>query len=290
MSPFRMFITAVVLAALLAACNVTITPTPTPTPSESITAQGVTVNPTSRGSISVPAGSARWVQVTYPSNASADLMYFEIGDAAGVRVELYNQAGSIRQLVSRSASLFADRLDTLDSLDPLSVSSANSVDDASVDGASVNIGYNCLGPCVATPYAASTRLVRLVNEGSTDRTNVELFAYGFVFDDLNELNDTSGTAETFTVESTGDGPSGAIEHVNDRDFLKLNCGAGFTEPNLRLTLGTTFAGDVVLFAGGQTYRRGEASAFLPCGSTVEVRTVDGTAAAAGASTYSIVID
>jgi hypothetical protein len=282
MSSLRMLITALVLAALLAACQVTITPAPTPTPSESITAQGVTVDPTSRGSVAVPAGSARWVEVTYPSNAAADLMFFEIGNAAGVRVELYNQSGSVRQLVSRSASLFADRLDTLESL---------SVDAASaVEGSSVGIGYVCLGPCVATPYSASTRFVRLVNEGSTDRNNVQLFAYGFQFDDLNEPNDSSAAATEYTVQFEGDGPTGALEHVNDRDYFTIECGAGFPFPNLELTLTTTFPGDVVMIAGGQTYRPGQVSDIVPCGTTVQVRTVDGTAAPAGASTYSILAD
>ena len=283
MTSLRMLITAVVLAALLAACQVSITPAPTPTPSESITAQGVTVNPTAQGSVSVPANSARWVRVTYPSNPAADLMFFEIGNAAGVRVELYNQTGSIRQLVSRSASLFADRLSTLDSL---SVNAA-----AAVDGAAVGIGYVCLGPCVATPYSASTRFVRLVNEGSTDRPNVQLFAYGFQYDDLNEPNDTAGTATTYTAQSTGIGPSGALEHVNDRDFFRINCGASFPFDNVELTLSaSTFPGDVALLAGGNVYRSGEQTPGLACGSGVEVRTLVGTAAAAGASTYSILVD
>ncbi len=284
MSSIRMLIAAVVLAALLAACNVTITPTPRPTPSESITAQGVTVSPTSRASISVPAGSARWVEVTYPSNASADLMYFEIGNAAGVRLEFYNQTGSVRQLVSRSASLFADQLSTLDSL---SISAPDEV-----GGSAIRPGaYQCLGPCVATPYVASTRLVRLVNEGTSDRNSVELFAYGGLYDDLNEPNESADDPAVFTVESPGEGPTGALEHVNDRDFHRIQCGAGFTEPNLRLTLrASVFSGDVAMIAGGVTYRRDVPSDFLPCGSTVEVRTLDGTAATATYSTYSIVVD
>ena len=282
MMPLRTLITVVALAGLLVACGGTITITPTtPTPSATITAEGVTVNPSPLATVSVPANSARWVEVTYPSNADADLMYFEIGNATGVRVELYNQTGSIRQLVSRSASLFADRLGTLDSL---------TVSESTVDRAEVGIGYVCLGPCVATPYSASTRFVRLVNESSTDRTNVQLFAYGFQYDDLNEPNDSAGTATVFTALTTGDGPSGALEHVNDRDFFRIDCGAGFPFDNVELTLSTTFPGDVVLRAGGNVYRPGVTTPVLACGSTVEVTTLDGTAAAAGASTYAILID
>jgi hypothetical protein len=281
MSSLRTLVMLVVLAALLAACEVTITPTPLPTPSESITAQGVTIDPSSRGSVSVPAGTARWVEVTYPSNASADLMFFEVGNAAGIRVELYNAAGTVRQLVSRSASVFADRLDTLDGL---TVSAATSA-----ERSSIGIGFVCLGPCVATPYSASTRFVRLVNEGSTDR-NVQLFAYGFQYDDLDEPNDTPGTARTYVADFEGDGPTGAIEHVADRDFHRINCGAGFPFADVQLTLSTTFPGDMVLRAAGNVYEPGEATPSLPCGSVVEVTTLDGTAAPAGDSTYSIVVD
>ena len=282
MPTIRALLPLALLALLLTACQVTITPTPTPTPDASISAPaGVTTNPSPQGSTLVPAGSVRWVEVTYPSNAAADLMYFEANNASGIRVELYNAAGTAMQLVSRSASVFADRRGTLDGL-------SLAADDAALP-ASVGIGYTCLGPCVATPYRAGTRLVRLINEGSTDR-NVQLLAYGFVYDDLNEPNDSVSTARAFTVNALGEGPSGAIEHVNDRDFHRIVCGAGFPEPNLRLTLGTSFTGDIVLIADGVAYEPGVATAYLPCGSIVEVRTRDGTAGPSGASTYSIVAD
>ena len=282
MPTIRALLPLALLALLLTACQVTITPTPTPTPDASISAPaGVTTNPSPQGSTLVPAGSVRWVEVTYPSNAAADLMYFEANNASGIRVELYNAAGTAMQLVSRSASVFADRLRTLDGL-------SLAADDAMLP-ASVGIGYNCLGPCVATPYRAGTRLVRLINEGSTER-NVQLLAYGFVYDDLGEPNDSASMARPFTVNDRGQGPSGAIEHVNDRDFHRIECGASFPESNLRLTLGTTFTGDIVLVAGGVAYEPGVETAFLPCGSVVEVRTRDGTAGPSGASTYSIVAD
>lgn len=278
----RILLPLPLVALFLTACQVTFTPAPTPTPDASISAPaGVTTSPSPRGSTLVPAGSVRWVEVTYPSNAAADLMYFEANNASGIRVELYNAAGTAMQVVSRSPSVFADRLGTLEGL-------SSSAADATLP-ASVGIGYTCLGPCVATPYRAGTRLVRLTNEGSTDR-NVQLLAYGFVYDDLGEPNDSVSTAQSFTLTMLGDGPSGAIEHVNDRDFHRLECGASFPETNLRLTLGTTFSGDIVLVAGGVSYEAGVATAFLPCGSVVEVRTRDGTAGPSGASTYSIVAD
>lgn len=285
MSPFRSILAVLALAALLAACQFTITPIPSPTPDASITAQSnVTFEPSARGSIAVPANGSRWVEVSYPSNAAADLMYFEITNANGIRLEFYNQAGTILRLASRSETLFATSVSRLDALTPSAATSE-------VDTASVGLGFQCLGPCVAAPYVAGTRYVRLVNETGSNRNNVQLFAYATVFDDLGEPNDTAGTASSFTVQDVGDGPTGALEHVNDRDFHRINCGGGFPEPNLRLTLAAaSFVGDIVLIAGGNTYRPGEPSSFLPCGSVVEVRTVDGTAAAPGTSTYSIVVD
>lgn len=285
MLSYRSIIAVIALASFLVACEVTVTPIPSPTPTLSINAQSnVTFDPSPRATIDVPAGSSRWIEVAYPSNAAADLMYFEITNAAGIRLEFYNEAGTVRRLVSRSANLFADRLQTLGAL----TASAAATD---VDAASVGIGYQCLGPCVAAPYVASTRFVRLVNETSSNRTNVRLFAYATVFDDRNEPNDTAGSASPFTVQALGDGPTGALEHVNDRDFHRIFCGSSFPETNLRLTLAAAgFAGDVVMIAGGRTYRPGEPTQFLPCGSVVEVRTTDGTAAPPGTSTYSIVAD
>ena len=285
MPPFRSILALPVLAYLLTACEITITPIPSPTPSLSIDAQsGVTFDPSARDSIAVPANASRWIEVTYPSNAAADLMYFEITNAAGVRLELYNEAGTILRLVSRSETLFADRLSTLNALTPSAVAN-------DVDVASVGIGYQCLGPCVAAPYVASTRFVRLVNETNSDRNNVQLFAYATAFDDLNEPNDSVGSARSYTVTFDGDGPSGALEHVSDRDFHRIECGAGFPFPNLQLTLAAGgFVGDVVLIAENLVYRPGEQTELLSCGSIVEVRTLDGTAAAPGTSTYSIVAD
>lgn len=285
MLPFRSILALIALASLLVACQFTITPIPTPTPDVSITAQaGVTFDPEPRGAIAVPANGSRWIQVTYPSNAAADLMYFEVTSADGIRLEFYNETGTSLRLVSRSETLFANSLSRLNALTP----SAATTD---VDVTSVGIGYQCIGPCVAAPYVASTRFVRLVNETNSNRSNVQLFAYATQFDDLNEPNDTPGTARSYTVQFATDGPSGALEHVNDRDFHRIFCGSSFPESDLRLTLGAAgFVGDIVLIAGGVTYRPGDPTAILPCGSIVEVRTLDGTAAAPGTSTYSIVAD
>ena len=282
MKVMRVLLAFAASALLLAACNVTVTPGPTPTtPDVSFSAPtGTTINPSPQRTLTVPAGAARLVQVTYPSNPDADLMYFEVNDAAGIRVELLTVSGNSVALFSRSPSLFADRAASL---------SAASWADEAPEAAAIGIGYECLGPCVATPYRSGTRLVRLVNEGSSSR-NVGLLAYGFQFDDLGEPNDTPATASQFTVTDVGQGPSGAIEHVNDRDFHEIRCAPSFPQPSLRLTLSTPFAGDMVLIAGGVTYGPGQPSAFIPCTSVVEVRTRDGTAGPSGASRYSIVVD
>ena len=285
MLPFRSILVLIALASLLVACQLTITPIPTPTPDVSITAQsGVTFDPEPRGSIAVPANGSRWIQVTYPSNAAADLMYFEVTGADGILLEFYNETGTSLRLVSRSETLFANSLSRLNALTPSAATS-------DVDVTSVGIGYQCIGPCVAAPYVGSTRFVRLVNETNSNRNNVQLFAYATEFDDENEPNDTPGTARTYTVTFTGDGPSGALEHVNDRDFHTIQCGGGFPFGDLELTLRAgAFVGDIVLIANNVVYGKDERSLSVPCGATVEVRTLDGTAAAPGTSTYSIVAD
>ncbi len=283
MSRLRSFLTLALLALLLAACQVTVRPPP-PGADFAINAQGRTAEPTPRRTITVPADAFVVLEVTYPGS-TADLMYLEIepvGTGTGLQLELWNPAGSARELVSRSPNLFATTTAAASLLDAETVGGA-------LERSSISIGWTCFGPCTARAYRAGTTYARVVNQSGSDRT-VRVYAYGLDETDQNEPNDSAARATRVIATARGDSVTGAIERVDDRDYFLIDCGGGFPFDNLELSLSSGFRGDIALIAGGQTYRPGQTTAILPCGSTVHVRTLDATAGPSASSTYSIIIE
>ena len=275
----RVFVATVLVALALASCQITITPILPDEPDLVVDAQGLTDDPAGLGSLRVPAGSERWVEVNYRSSG-ADLMYFEIagsGVEGNVRVELRSSTGRLI-VASTSSELFATNVARL---------GAEGVETgaAEVERGSISTSYRCIGPCVAQPYRSGRFYAKLVNTGSVER-NVTVYAYGLEATDENEPNDTAAQATRVTLTSDGDGAVGAIEHVDDVDFFRFDCASGFGSA-MRLELVSDFRGDIVLRAGGSTYRPGDLTAPLPCGSVVQVRTEDSTAGPSDASRYAL---
>ena len=278
--PVTFTLLATLLAALLAACQVTVTPVIPPTADYQVNAQGQTTEPSPRRTITVPANGVAVVEVRFPTSG-ADLMYVEIeptGSGSGLQLELWNPSGTSRELVSRSASIFGTSTGVL----------AAEVAAAASERSSISIGWTCFGPCAARPYRVGTSYVRIVNDSSSSRT-VRFYAYGLVATDQNEPNDSAAQAARVVATALGSAVTGAIEHVNDRDYFQIECGAGFPYDNLELELASGFAGEIALVVGGTNYREGQTTPLLPCNSIVHVRTLDGTAGPSSTSTYSIIL-
>lgn len=274
-------LTFALLVLLLGACQITVTPVVPPTADFAINAQGQTTDPTPRRTISVPANGEVWIDVLFPSSG-ADLMYVEIeptGSASGLQLELFSPSGISRELVSRSASIFGRSTSALAlGLEPA----------AAPERSSISIGWTCFGPCLARSYRTGTSFVRILNDSGSDRS-VRFYAYGLRATDQNEPNDSFSQATRVVATSLGSAVTGAIEHVNDFDYFRIECGSGFPYNNLELELASGFRGDIALVVDGTSYREGETTPLVPCGSTVYVRTLDGTAGPSSASTYSIIL-
>jgi hypothetical protein len=244
-----------------------------------VDAQGETLEPTPLETFTVGAGETVVLEVRFPPSG-ADLMYVEIqpeDEATGLRIELRGETGDELELVSRSPSIFATSPGVL----PLTAAAA-------VDRSSLSVQWNCFGPCVARPYRSGTSYVHVVNDGPGTRS-VTFYAYGFVAADENEPNDTPATATNVVAENVNDTVTGAIEHVEDRDYFRITCDPAFPFENLRLELTSTFEGDIALVANDEPYRSGEETPVLPCNTIVFVHTLDGTAGASAHSGYTITI-
>ncbi len=280
MRRYRLPVTFTLLAALLAACQVTVTPVIPPTADYQVNAQGQTTDPNPRRTITVPANDAVVIDVRFPTSG-ADLMYVEIeptGSGAGLQLELWSPSGTTRELVSRSASIFGTSTAVL----------AAEAEAAASERSSISIGWTCFGPCAARPYRAGASYVRVVNDSASART-VRFYAYGLAATDQNEPNDSAAQAARVVATALGSAVTGAIEHVGDRDYFLIECGPGFPYGNLELELASGFGGEIALVVGGTNYREGQTTPILPCDSIVHVRTLDGTAGPSSTSTYSIIL-
>ena len=279
----RVAVATVLVALALASCQITVTPIVPDEPDLIVDAQGVTVDPVDLGSLRVPAGAERWVEVNYRSAPGADLMYFEIagsGVEGNVRLELRGSSGRFI-VASASSDLFSTNVARLDA-------GGFELRDAEVEPGSISTAYRCIGPCVAQEYRSGRFYAKLINTGSVER-NVTVYAYGLQATDQNEPNDSAGQATPVEIERDGDGAVGAIEHVNDLDFFRFECAPGFGSA-LRLELVSDFRGDIVLRADGVSYRPGQVTAPLRCDSVVSVRTEDATAGPSDASRYALLAE
>ena len=281
MSRLGLAVTFALLASLLAACQFTVTPVVPPTADYAVNAQGQTTDPTPHRTITVPGNDVVWLDVRFPAS-SADLMFVEFeptGSGAGLQLELWSPSGTTRELVSRSATIFGRSTAVL---------ALGGETPAATERSSISIGWTCFGPCAARPYRSGTSYVRIVNDSTSNRT-VRFYAYGLAATDQNEPNDSPTQATRVVATSLGSAVTGAIEHVDDRDYFRIDCGAGFPFGNLELELASGFDGDIALVVGGQSYREGQTTPIMQCGSTVHVRTLDGTAGPSATSTYSIIL-
>ncbi len=280
---------------VLVASGCAMTPWVPPVPDEVVIASGVTTEPEPVGSIDVPANETRWIEVTYRALTSSApmLMVFEVegGVEGGTRIDVRNDRGRL-VVASRSSQRYGRSVSALASnahVDALTWDGAEHA--PSVSPAAIVDAWTCLGTCAADRYVAGTYYVSVQNTRSVPQ-RYDIVAYGRAPSDSNEPNDSTSTATPYRLTFAGDGPSGAIERPGDVDYFRLTCAASFAGPSegMRLELASSFAGSMVLDADGGTFRVGVATPPVPCGSTVAVRTQDGSAGPAASSTYSILAD
>ncbi len=280
---------------VLVASGCSVTPWVPPVPDEVVIASGVTNDPEPVGVIDVPPGETRWVEVTYRSltRTAPTLMVFEVegGLEGGARIDVRDERGRFI-VASRSSQRYGRNVGTLAATAGVGPASSDGTDLApAVSPSAIVDAWTCLGTCAADRYVAGTYYVSVHNT-STVPQRYDIIAYARVPSDGNEPNDTPATATAYQLTFDGDGPTGAIERPGDVDYFRLTCAASFAGLNegMQLELASTFAGSLVLDADGGTYRVGEATSPVPCGSTVAVRTQDGSAGPATASTYALLAD
>ncbi len=246
-----------------------------------VPAQGlISVAPTSRGTVTVPANRSRLVRLTFPSASDSErhLRYVEIAGAnvePRVRLQVFADGESVG--VSDRRDLFASSLSAL-SLGAVGVAA---------DRAAIGVVWNCEGPCVAERYRAGEVIARITNTSASSRT-VDVYAYGTAEGDLNEPNDRPQDATEFLVEAEGDVVIGALERIGDVDYFRFACSAGFAD--LRLTLASEFRGDIVMDVPGRAPVGPGTARVVDCNALVSVYTRDDTAGPSAASRYRIEID
>ncbi|TVR89779.1 MAG: hypothetical protein EA416_12115, partial [Trueperaceae bacterium] len=237
----------------------------------------------------------RWIEVTYRALTSSApmLMVFEVegGVEGGTRIDVRNDRGRL-VVASRSSQRYGRSVSALASSAHVDALTWDGAEDApSASPAAIVDAWTCLGTCAADRYVAGTYYVSVQNTRSVSQ-RYDIVAYGRAPSDGNEPNDSPSAATPYRLTFAGDGPSGAIERPGDVDYFRLTCAASFAGPSegMRLELASSFAGSMVLDADGGTYRVGVATPPVPCGSTVAVRTRDGSAGPAASSVYSILAD
>ena len=224
-----------VLAAVLAACQVSITPTPTPTfpPSSSGSFPAEVYVPTSgqppqvQASGTLAAQETRYYRVFMPSS-TRDLLYAEV-DGTDLRVTLYTNGGSVRA-VSESSRTFGPNAASLAAASEVGTSS-------------LTTNFFCVGPCAAIEPTSSSYVIGVRNMANSPRP-FDLFGYTMDATDENEPNDASGAATAF---GASDAPTGAIEALNDVDWFVYTGASAqtlrFTVFNLDLDLVLEFPND-----------------------------------------------
>ena len=286
------------LAAMLIALGVSgcsMTPWVPPVPDVVVTASGVTTDPEPVGVIEVPAGEVRWIEVTVRTltRTAPTLIVFEVdaGSEDGTRIDVRDERGRFL-VASRSSQRYGRNVVALAMAAHDGEVPSDGLGAApSVSPASIVDAWTCLGTCAADRYVAGTYYVSVFNAGTVAQ-RYHVLAYGRVPGDVNEPNDTPATATAYRLAFAGDGPSGAIERPGDVDYFRLTCAASFAGPSegMRLELVSGFEGSLVVDADGGTYGVGVPTSPVPCGSTVAVRSRDGSAGPAASSTYALLAD
>lgn len=197
----------IVIAVVLAACNITVTPPGPPSNTISVTA---TVFPNvssvipGGGSIAINPGQSQVFRVAPGAASASDLVYVELD--RDIELEVLPQSYQNVILSANDRSRFSSGR--------FGIQSA-AIADQGVDSQSITQSVTCRGSCVIQRGTSVTGefFVRVRNDSGTT-VNVSLFVYGDAFGDSTEpANNSPATAPTLVAFD-----SGAIETVGDVDF------------------------------------------------------------------------
>lgn len=202
------FIAAATLTALvLAACNVVVEEPGPPDNAIAITANSNSSVPLDQDRTYSP-GEEKVFKVTVPGGVAAeDLLYVELD--RNLRLEV-RPGGSNYQTVSFSATSY-------EFFGAGTTGVSSTAAEAGLDAQAITTPYTCLGSCVILESPAGEFYVRVLNSGSSNVNNVNLFVYGAdASDSLEPGNDTvAGAVPLLPIDG------GAIETVGDVDYFHV---------------------------------------------------------------------
>ena len=217
----------VALAVLaLAACQITITPTPfDPVISGTFTAQ-VRTDPTAlRSNVEIAPNTTLYFRVEMPDGVR-DLLYGE-AVGSGLRVGWLSTSG-VPLAVSEAKEYFAG------SVSALAIDAAGAATSEAIAPRSIDVLFECLGPCAAIAPKSSGYYYLAVRNLSSGTRSFDLYAYTFSANDLEDRGSASNdTAASATAFDAGDVLEGAIELVGDRDWFEY---VGFSDRVLTFTV------------------------------------------------------
>lgn len=190
------------LAGVLAACQLTITYSPPPTYTSIPANATAPSNPTATDTL---AGHET-VDYRVSMAAISDPLFHAEADGP-VTVLVMDSGG--RPLVSSSSSAYFQS-----GTSALSVSSAGSP--PAVTPSTVTVSDTCTGPCALVRASDSYYYVEVTNTSSTS-ANVDLYFYGAIYGDEYETANNSLSGTNASLGNSG-GDSGAIETIGDVDY------------------------------------------------------------------------
>lgn len=214
---FTVLGTAALLVVSLSACQITITPGPPPLGEADYTFTANDDFLTSVGSVSIPVGASRTVDVVVPSalRGSSRKLVVEVADGGTYALDMvmYESNRTTPYASTSGGAYFAPGLDGLGrGFLQLATTSLGGLGTSSVAP-----GPQCQGPCIAKIATDSVVRVRVDNEAGLTTLDVDVYAYVDGFLDVGEPgNDTIANAE---VVDTGTGAAGMIELLGDRDYV-----------------------------------------------------------------------
>lgn len=200
----------------LAACQITITYTaptnPTPVPANT---DGNT--PVASG-VPVPPGSTIYYDVSLGSAVrSYDALFVMLDPGPGgpdLNLVLKDYSTYAPVASSSSPDYFAPG-----TLGTSSVAEPQAAHGATAAPQSIGVGQTCYSSCIIQPNRGASHYYVGIGNPTASTVYVDLYAYGYVYDDTNEpANDHMSSAPTLFASSSD---SGAIETIGDSDFWRV---------------------------------------------------------------------
>lgn len=271
------------LLGVLAACQFTVIFTQ---PSSAIPVAANTSSTTPVDSINIAAGATVYYDVSLDTTVrSYDALFVMLDPGTGgpdlnLGVLDYNSDAVLAS--SSSPNWFADGRIGLSAL-----SQASTVSGAGVRPQAVSVGMTCLSSCIIWPNSGATHYYVGIQNQTSSAATVDLYAYGFNYDDSTEPQNNQMNTST-PVLASGSSDSGAIETLNDSDFWSIQASGNVTMTANNPSL---YNMEAAVYSGGAQVAgpfKSGTSFYVNGGEYVRVYSANGYAGASSPSGYSIV--